>query len=63
MAGRITQVPVLAVGEPSGRKARLTQVVVLCIGEAEAPTAGRNYGFWGKGAIGGGGPNAGIFGD
>lgn len=24
---------------------------------------GRNYGFWGKGAIGSGGPNAGIFGD
>ena len=24
---------------------------------------GRNYGFWGKGAIGGGGPNAGIFGN
>ena len=59
--GRLTQIPVLVAGEPSTRKARVTQIVVLCIGESAA--GGRNYGFWGKGAIGSGGPNVGIFGD
>ena len=63
MAARITQQVVLVAGEPNNQKARVTQVVILVAGPPIAPGAGRNYGFWGKGAVGSGGPNAGIFGD
>ncbi|MFH1737737.1 MAG: hypothetical protein ABIH23_01930 [bacterium] len=62
---RITQAPTLIVGLPTSQKARITQITVLCIAEGSSPPGGKNYGFWGLGAIGigGGGPNVGIFGD
>jgi len=64
MAARITQQVVLVGGKPTNQKARVTQVVILVAGPPIVPEAGRNYGFWGRGAIGSpGGPNVGVFGD